>query len=139
MSEYIKTKHLQQHNNNITIITYLTDNIFRSWELWIWVPGLPGLWPGIRDQEGAGEERAPAWSGHPQGGAPHNCHQQHQQQQRREVDLHLFLIFFVCWRINYLFKYLSLIKYSLNDKALTWYMLHVKRLTRYDKVQMLFL
>ena len=50
--------------------------------------------------------------------------------------------FFVCWRINYLFKYLSLIKYSLDDKALTWYtviMLHVKRLTRYDKVQTLFL
>ena len=27
MSEYIKTKHLQQHNNNIIIITYLTETI----------------------------------------------------------------------------------------------------------------
>ena len=52
------------------------------------VPGLPGLpGPGVRHEEGAGEERPPAGGGHPQGGAAHHRHQQYQQQQQRQVAL----------------------------------------------------
>ena len=50
------------------------------------VPGIPGLpGPGLRHEEGAGQERPPAGGGHPQGGAPHHRHQQYQQQQQRQV------------------------------------------------------
>ena len=49
------------------------------------VPGVPG--PGVRHEEGAGQERPPAGGGHPQGGAAHHRHQQYQQQQQRQVVL----------------------------------------------------